>query len=95
MGVYLRKKANPETVFVFILDIGRRHADEVVARVVSASTMSWIMSAQSTVPRSVQCLYHSLNGPIESLHHGRRSFALTGKVLDIVAFHQSLEVRVE
>ena len=41
------------------------------------------------------CSYPSLDGAIESLHHNRLLFAFTGKVLYTVAFHQSLEVRVE
>ena len=40
-------------------------------------------------------LYLGLNGMIESLHHGCLLIALTGKVLDTVAFHQGQEVLVK
>ena len=39
--------------------------------------------------------YPGLDGSVESLYHGRLLLALTGKVLDIVALYQGMEVRVD
>ena len=41
------------------------------------------------------CPYSRLDGAVKSLDHGRLLLAFTGKMLDTVAFHQCLEVRVE
>ena len=96
MGVSVPKKAHPETVIVLFLDIGRRHAYGAVARVFVGvnQVLDDIYSAHGAGVRQI-CPYSGLDGPIESLHHGSFLFALTGKVLDTVTFHQGLEVRVE
>ena len=41
------------------------------------------------------CPYTGLDGSIKSLNYGRLLFAFTGKVLNNVAFNQSLYVQVE
>ena len=41
------------------------------------------------------CPYPGLDNLVESLYYGRLLLALTGLVLDTVAFHQGLEFRVE
>ena len=90
------KKAHPETVLVFLLDIGRRHADGAVARVVVGvnQVLDDIYPAHGAAVRQI-CQYPGFDSPIESLRHGRLLFALTGKLLNTVAFHQGLEFRVE
>ena len=87
--------AHSTTVLVYFLDIGRRHADEAVARVIVGvnQVLDDIYPAHGAAVRQI-CQYPNLNGLIESLHYCRLLFALTGKVLDTKAFHQGLEVRV-
>ena len=96
VGVSVPKMAHPETVLVLFLDIGRRHADGAVARVVVGvnQVLDDFYPAHGAAVRQI-CPYPGLDSPIKSLHHGRILFALTGKVLDTDAFHQGLEVRVE
>ena len=96
VGVSVPKKAHPETVFVFLLDIGRGHADGAVARCVVGvnQVLNDIYPAHGAAVRQI-CPYPGLDGLIKSLHHGRLLFAFTGKMLDTMAFHQGLEVRVE
>ena len=96
MGVAVPKKVHPETVFVLLLNINRQHADGAVPRVFLGvnQVLDDIYPAHGAAVRQI-CPYPGLDSPIKSLHHGRLLFALTGKVLDTVAFHQGLEVRVE
>ena len=88
--------AHTETVFVHLLDIGRRHANWAVARVVVNvnQVLDDIYPAHGAAVRQMWP-YPGLEGSIESLIHFRLLFALTGKVLDTVGFHRGLEVRVE
>ena len=96
VGVSVSKKAHSETVLVLFLDSGRRHADGAVLRVVVGvnQVLDDIYPAYGVAVKQI-CLCPALDGPIESLHHGRLLFALTGKVLDTVAFHKGLEVGVK
>ena len=96
VDVFVPKKAHSETVLVFLLDIGRRHADGAVARVVVGvnQVLDVIYPAHGTAVRQI-CPYPGLDSPIKSLHNGRLLFALNGKVLDTVALYLGLEVRVE
>ena len=96
VGVSVPKKANLETVLVLLLDIGRRHADEAVARVVVGvnQVLDDIHPTHGAAVLQI-CPYPGLDIPIKSLHQGRLLLAFTGKVLNTVAFHQSLKVRVE
>ena len=96
MDIAILEETHPETVFDYLLDIGRFHADGAVARVVVPvnQVLDDIYPAHRAAVRQI-CPYPGHNGPIESFHHGRVFIALTGKVLDTVAFHQSLEIRVE
>ena len=96
MGVSVPIETHPETVLILLLDIGRRHANGAMAQVVVSvnQVMDDIHSAHGAAVRQI-CPYFGLNGSVESLYHGRLLLDLTGKVLETVAFHQSLEVRVE
>ena len=96
VSVSVSEKANPETVFVCLLEIGRNHADGAVARVVLGVTqvLDDIHPAHGTAVRQI-CPYPGLDGSVKSLYNGRLLLALTGKVMDTVALHQGLEVRVE
>ena len=78
------------------MDISRRHANGAVARVVESvyQVLNDIHPAHGATVRQI-CPYASLDGAVEPLHHGRLLLALTGKVLDTIALHQGLEVRVE
>ena len=82
-------------VLVLLLDIGRRHADGAVALVVLGvdHIMNDIHPTHGAAIRQ-KCPYPGFDGPIKSLHHGRLLFALTGKVLDTVSFHQNLKLLV-
>ena len=90
------KRCHPETVLVLLLDIDLCHADGAVARVVVIvnQVLNNIYPYHGTVVQDIGP-YPGLDGSIKSLYHGRLLFAFTGKVLDAVAFHQGLEVRVE
>ena len=96
VGVSVPKNAHPETVLVFLLDIGRRHADGAVARVVVLvnQVLDDIYPAHGAVVRQI-CPYFGLESPIKSRYYGHLLFAFTGKVLNTVAFNQGLEVRVD
>ena len=96
VGVSVPKKSHPETVLVLLFDIGRRPADGAVARVVLGvnQVLDDVYPAHGASVRQIY-QYPGLDGLIESLYHGRLLVALTDKVLDTVAFHQGLEVRVE
>ena len=96
VSVSVSEKAHPETVVVLYLDIGRSHADGAVARVVVGvnQVLDDIDLAHGAAVRQI-CPYSGLDGSVESLYHGRLLFALTGKVLNTVALHQGMEVRVE
>ena len=96
MGVAVPEQVHPETVLVRFLDIGQSHADGAVARVVVGvnQVLEDIHSAHGASVRQI-CPYLGLDVPIESLHHGHLLFALTGKALNTLAFHQGLKGRVE
>ena len=96
VGVSVPKTAHSKTVFVLLLDIGRRHAGWAVARgfIGVNQFLNDIYRAQCAAVRQIWP-YPNLDSLIKSLHHCRIVFALTGKVLNTVAFHQGLEVRVE
>ena len=88
MGVSVPKMAHPDTVHGFLLDIGRRHADEAVTRVVVGvnQVLDDIYPAHAAAVRQIYP-YPGLDGLIESLHYGSILFTLTGKVLNTVTFH--------
>ena len=96
VSVSVPKTAHPKPVLVLLIDIGRRHTDGAVVRVVLwvDQVLNDIHPTHGAAVGQI-CPYPGFYVPIESLHHGRRLFALTGKVLDTVAFHQGLKVRVE
>ena len=96
VSVSFLKRAHPETVLVLLLDTGLRHVDKAVTRVVVGvdQVLDDIHSTHGAAVRQI-CPYPCFDGLMESFHHGRLLFALTVKVLDTVAFHQRLEVRVE
>ena len=96
MGVSVPKEAHPESVLVLLLDIGQRHADGAVARVVVGvhQVLDDIHQTHGATVRQI-CPYPGLDGAVKSLHHGRLLLDLTGKVLNTVALHQGLKVRVK
>ena len=96
VGVFVFTKAHPDTFLILLLDIGRHHADGALPRMVLSvnHVLDNIYSAHDAAVRQI-CPYPGLDCLIESLHHGRLLFALIGKVLDTVAFHQYLKFRVE
>ena len=96
VGVSVPKDAHPKSVFVLLLDIDRRHADKEVTRVVVKvhQVLDYIYQTHGATVRQI-CPYSGCDSAVKSLHHGRLLLAFTGKVLDTVAFHQSLKLRVK
>ena len=96
MGVAVLEQAQPTTVLIRFLGIGRSHADGAVTRVVVGvkQVLNVIYPEHGAAVRQI-CPSTGREGPIESLNHGRLLFAVTGKMLDPVEFHQGLEVRVK
>ena len=96
VSVSVPKTAQPKTIFVILLDIARRHGDGAVARVVVGvdQLLDDIHPTHGAAVRQI-CPYPGFDGPIESLRFGRLLFAFTVKVLNTVACHQGLKVRVE
>ena len=90
------KKAHPITVNVLLLNIGRRHADGEVARVVLGlnEVLDDILPTHGAALRQI-CPYPGFDNLIESLHNNRCFIERIGKVLDIVAVNQLQEVRVD
>ena len=88
VGVSIPDKAHPESVLVLLLEIGRRHADKAVARVVIGvyQVLDDIHPTKGAAVRQI-CPYPGLEGAVKSLHHGRLLHALTGKVLNTVALN--------
>ena len=78
------------------MDIGRSHADGGVARV-DVGVNQVLDDIHPAHGAAVRQIFSSpgLDGSVKSLYNGRLLFALTGKVLDTVALHQDLEVRVD
>ena len=85
-----------QRVLVFLLGISRRHADKAVSLVIVGvdQVLDDIHPTHGAGVRQI-CPYLNFDNSIESLHHGSPLIALTGQVLDSVAFHLRLEVRVE
>ena len=96
VSVSVSEQAHLKTVLVIFFDIGRRYADGAVARVVVGvnQVLDDIHPAHGAAVRQI-CPYPGFDGAVESLYHGRFLLAFSGKVLNTVAFHQGLEVRVE
>ena len=96
VSVSVSKQAHPKTVLVLLFDIGRRHADEAVARFVVGvnQVLDDIHLAHGAAVRQI-CPYPGFDGAVESLYHGRLLLAFTGKVLNTMALHKGLEIRVE
>ena len=96
MNVAAPEEAHPETVLVFLQNISRRNADGAVARIIVVinQVLYYITPTHGAPVRQI-CPYPGLDGPVKSLYHARLLLVFTGKVLDTVAFLQSLEVRVE
>ena len=96
ISVAVFEESHTETILVLLLDIGRSHADGALARVVEGvyQVLDDIHPGHGAAVRQIYP-YAGLDGAVKSLHHDRLLLAFTGKVLDIVAFHQSLEVKVK
>ena len=96
MGVSVPKEAHPESVLVLLLDINRLHADGAVALVIVKvhQVLDDIHPIHGVTVRQI-CSYSGLDGAIKLLQNGRLLLAFTGKVLDTVAIHQGLKVRVK
>ena len=96
LGVSVPVQTHQKTVLVLLLDIGRHHADIAVARVVVGVhlVLDDIHPTHGAAVGQI-CLYPGLDGAIKSLYYGRLMHALTGKVLNTVALHQALKVRVK
>ena len=95
-GVSVPEEAHPESFLILLLDIGRRHADGAVARVVVGvhQVLDEVHPTHGAALRQI-CPYPGFDGAVKSLHHGCLLLAFTGKVLDTVALHQGLKVRVK
>ena len=93
MVIAVPVQAHPETVFVFLSDIGWRHADEAIARVVVGGnqTLDNIYLLHGAEVRQL-CPYPGFDGSVELLHNGRLLLALIGQVLNTLAFHEGMEV---
>ena len=96
VGVFVPEEAHPKSVLVLLMDIGRRHADGAVARVV-VGVHQVLDDVHTTHGAAVLQIYPYLGfaGAVKSLHHGCLLLDFTGKVLDTVALHQCLKVRVK
>ena len=96
VGVSVPEEAQPNTVFVLLLDIGRRNADGAAAGVVVGINQvgNNIHPAHGAAVRQI-CSYFGLDCLFESLDHGRLLIAFTGKMLNTVAFHPVPKVRVD
>ena len=96
VGVAVHEEAHPETILIFPLDIVRRHADGAVVGVIVRvdHVLDDIYPAHGAAVRQI-CLYTSLDGAVEPLHHSRLLLALICKVNDTVTVHQGLKVCVE
>ena len=96
VSVSVSEQAHSETVLVLLLNIGRIHTDRAVERVVVCvnQVLDDIHPAHSASVRQI-CPYPGLDGAVKSLYHGRLLLALTGNVLDTMALHKGLEIRVE
>ena len=95
MGVSVPKMAQLESVFVLRLDIGRRHADGAVSRVVVGvdQVLDDVHPTHGASVRQI-CPYHGFDGAVKSLFHGCLLLAFTGKMLDTVTYYQGLKFRV-
>ena len=96
VSVSVSEEAHPETVLVIFLDISRSHADGAVARVVVNvnQVLDDIHPPHGAAVRQL-CPYPGLDTAVESLYHGHILLALTGKVLNTMALHQGLKIRID
>ena len=96
VSVSLSEKSHQETVLVLFLDIGRRNADKPIAWVVLGinKVLDDIYPAHGASVRQI-CPYPGLDGEVKLLYHSCLFFALTDKMLNTVALHQGVEIRVE
>ena len=94
--VSVPEEAHPESIHLLPLDIGRRHADGAVARVVVGvdQVLDYIHLTHGATVRQM-CPYSGLDGAVKSLHYGRLLLALIAKLLNTVALRQGLKVRVK
>ena len=94
--VFVSNEAHSETVLVYLLDIGRRHVDRAMERVVFGvnQIQNDIQIAHGTPVRQVY-LYPARNSSIKLFYHGRVMLSFTRKVLDTVTIYKSLVVWVE
>ena len=88
--------AHPESVFVLLLNIGRRHADGAVTRVVVGvhQVLDDVDPTHGAAVRQI-CPNPGFVGVVKSLYYGNFLLAFTGKLLDTVTLHQGLKVRVK
>ena len=79
MGIAVLEQAHRKAVFVFLMDIGWRHADEAVARVVVGvnQVLDDIYPPHGNAVNQI-CPYPSFDGLVESLYPGCLLLALTG-----------------
>ena len=96
VGVSVPEEAHHESVLFLLLDIGRRHADGAVVRVVVGvhQVLDDVHPTHGAAVRQI-CLYPGLDGAVKLLYHGRLLLALTGKALNTVALSQGLKSRVK